>query len=63
MPKAVAEEEIRTLSAPLSARWEHRPIREMGLVMKNVMAKFQAQAARAEGKMVSETVKQELGKA
>jgi uncharacterized protein YqeY len=37
-------------------------VKDMGAVMKNVMAKFQAQNARVEGKIVSDMVKQELSK-
>ena len=35
-------------------------MKDMGAVMKNVMAKFAAAGTRVEGKTVSETVKREL---
>jgi uncharacterized protein YqeY len=62
MPKAVSEEEIRGVVQATIGEMGTPTIKEMGLVMKNVMAKFQAQGARAEGKLVSEIVKQEIGK-
>ncbi len=36
-------------------------MKDMGAVMKNVMAKLQATGARVEGKTVSELVKKALG--
>jgi uncharacterized protein YqeY len=36
-------------------------MKDMGTVMKNVMAKLQAGGARVEGKTVSEMVKKQLG--
>jgi uncharacterized protein YqeY len=35
-------------------------IKDMGTVMKNVMARFNAAGMRVDGKMVSEAVKREL---
>jgi uncharacterized protein YqeY len=35
-------------------------MKDMGTVMKNVMAKFAAQGMRVDGKVVSEAVKKEL---
>jgi len=35
-------------------------IKDMGTVMKNTMAKFQASDTRVDGKLVSEAVKREL---
>jgi len=60
MPKAVTEEEIRNTVRAIIGGMGMPTIKEMGLVMKNVMAKFQAEGARADGKLVSEIVKQEL---
>jgi hypothetical protein len=60
LPKAVPEEEIRaTVRAVIGEMGSPTP-KDMGAVMKNVMAKFQAQGARVEGKIVSDLVKQEL---
>jgi len=36
-------------------------MKEMGTVMKNVMARFSAGGMRVDGKQVSEMVKRELG--
>ena len=63
MPKAIAEEEIRATVRAAMAEMGTPTFREMGQVMKNVMARFQAQSARVEGKIVSEIVKQELSRA
>ena len=38
------------------------PIKEMGTVMKNAMARFNAAGLRVDGKLVSELVKKELAK-
>jgi len=61
MPKAVGEEEITATVRAAIAEFPSPPsLREMGNVMKAVMAKFAASGARADGKVVSETVKREL---
>ncbi|MGA3210496.1 MAG: GatB/YqeY domain-containing protein [Terriglobales bacterium] len=62
MPKAASAEEIRSTVRATIGEMGTPTIKDMGLVMKNVMAKFQAQGTRADGKLVSETVKQELSK-
>ena len=62
MPKAVPKDEILTAVRATVAEMGAPTVKDMGLVMKNVMAKFQAQGARVEGKVVSDFVKQELGK-
>ena len=62
MPKAVAEDEIRATVRATIAEMGSPTVKEMGLVMKNAMARFQSQGARVEGKTVSEIVKQELNK-
>ena len=64
LPKAVGEAEIvatvRAVIGEMAASGTAPAMKDMGLVMKNVMAKFAAAGARVEGKTVSETVKREL---
>jgi uncharacterized protein YqeY len=62
LPKAVGEEEIRAAVRATLAEMGAPTLKDMGAAMKNVMAKFQAQGARVEGKTVSDIVKQELSK-
>jgi uncharacterized protein YqeY len=61
MPKAMAEEEIAAAVKATIAEMGAPTIKEMGTVMKNVMAKLQASGARVDGKVVSELVKKQLG--
>src|SRR5512146_2907641 len=58
MPKAAGEEEIRSTVRATVAEMGSATIKDMGTVMKTVMAKFQAGSVRVDGKMVSEMVKQ-----
>ena len=58
MPKAVGEEEIVATVRAVIAEMGYPTMKDMGLVMKNVMAKFGG--ARVDGKAVSEAVKQQL---
>ena len=60
MPKAVGEDEITATVRSVIAEMGSPTMKDMGTVMKNVMAKFAG--ARVDGKVVSETVKRELGK-
>ena len=60
MPKAVGEDEIAAAVRATIAEMGSPTMKDMGTVMKNVMAKFAAQGARVDGKVVSETVKKEL---
>ena len=60
MPKAVGEEEVVAAVRATIAEMGSPTMKDMGAVMKNVMAKFAG--ARVDGKLVSETVKKELGK-
>ena len=60
MPKAVGEEEIAATVRATIAEMGSPTMKDMGIVMKNVMAKFAAEGARVDGKVVSETVKKEL---
>src|SRR5271157_3898575 len=65
LPKALDEASIRALVAEaiaeLTAASGQKPApREIGIVIKAVQAKLQASGLRAEGRVVSELVKQEL---
>jgi uncharacterized protein len=62
LPKAASEDEIRATVRATITEMGSPTLKDMGLVMKNTMSKFQAQGARVEGKLVSELVKQELAK-
>jgi uncharacterized protein YqeY len=61
MPKAVGEEEIVATVRAVIAEMGSPTMKDMGTVMKNVMAKFGG--ARVDGKMVSEAVKKQLAPA
>jgi uncharacterized protein YqeY len=61
LPKAMGEEQIAEAVTATIAEMGSPTIKEMGTVMKNVMAKLQATGARVEGKTVSELVKKSLG--
>lgn len=58
MPKAVGEEEIVATVKAVVAEMGSPTMKDMGAVMKNVMAKFGG--ARVDGKIVSEAVKKQL---
>ncbi|MGB8890358.1 MAG: GatB/YqeY domain-containing protein [Candidatus Korobacteraceae bacterium] len=58
MPKAVGEEEIVTTVRAVIAEMGSPTMKDVGAVMKNVMAKFGG--ARVDGKVVSEAVKKQL---
>ena len=58
MPKAVGEEDVVAAVKATIAEMGSPTMKEMGNVMKNVMARFAG--ARVDGKLVSETVKKEL---
>ena len=58
MPKAVSEADIAAIVRATIAEMGSPTMKDMGTVMKNVMAKFAG--ARVDGKVVSETVKKEL---
>jgi len=62
MPKAVGEEEIVAAVRATIGEMGSPTMKDMGTVMKNVMAKFSSTGARVDGKQVSETVKRELSK-
>ena len=61
LPKAMGEEEIANVVKATIAEMGSPAMKDMGTVMKNVMAKLQAGGARVEGKTVSEIVKKQLG--
>jgi len=58
MPKAVSEDDIVATVKAAIAEMGSPTMKDMGAVMKNVMAKFAG--ARVDGKVVSEAVKKEL---
>jgi hypothetical protein len=61
LPKAAGEEEIVTgVRAAIAVMTPPPTIKEMGAVMKAVMAHFAASGMRVEGKVVSDVVKREL---
>ena len=60
LPKAVSEAEITEAVKATIAEMGSPTMKDMGAVMKNVMAKFAAGGQRVDGKIVSETVKREL---
>lgn len=61
LPKAMGEEQIAEAVKATIAEMGSPTMKDMGTVMKNVMAKLQATGARVEGKTVSELVKKNLG--
>ena len=60
MPKAAGEEDIVAGVKAVIAEMGAPTMKDMGTVMKNVMARFSAAGMRVEGKQVSEAVKREL---
>ena len=60
MPKAASEADIITGVKDVLAEMGSPTMKDMGTVMKNVMAKFATQGMRVDGKVVSEAVKKEL---
>jgi hypothetical protein len=61
LPKALGEEEIAAGVKAAIAEMDPPPtMKDMGTVIKTVMAKLQASGARVEGKTVSEMVKKHL---
>jgi uncharacterized protein len=61
LPEALGEDEIAAIVKATIAEMGAPTMKDMGAVMKNVMAKLQASGARVEGKTVSELVKKQLG--
>ncbi len=60
LPKAAGEEEIVAGVRAVISEMGAPTMKDMGAVMKNVMARFQGAGIRVDGKTVSETVKREL---
>jgi uncharacterized protein YqeY len=60
LPKAAGEEEIVAGVKAVIAEMGSPTMKDMGSVMKNVMARFAGAGMRVDGKLVSETVKKEL---
>jgi len=60
LPKAASEDEIVAGVKAVIAEMGSPPMKDMGAVMKNAMARFNGSGMRVEGKMVSEVVKREL---
>jgi len=60
LPKAMGEEQIADVVKSTIAEMGSPTMKDMGTVMKNVMAKLQATGARVEGKTVSDLVKKHL---
>jgi uncharacterized protein YqeY len=61
LPKAVGADEIDAKVKETIAEMGSPTIKDMGAVMKNVMAKFAATGARVDGKQVNEAVRKALG--
>jgi uncharacterized protein len=60
LPKAMGEDQIAEVVKSTTAEMGSPTMKDMGTVMKNVMAKLQASGARVEGKTVSDLVKKYL---
>ena len=60
MPKAAGEDEIVAGVKAVIAEMGSPTMKDMGTVMKNVMARFNGAGLRVDGKQVSEAVKREL---
>ena len=60
MPKAAGEDEIVAGVKAVIAEMGSPTMKDMGTVMKNVMARFNGSGLRVDGKQVSEVVKREL---
>ena len=64
LPKAAGEEEIVAgVRLVISEMGVPPTMKDMGAVMKNVMARFQGAGIRVDGKIVSDVVKRELSAA
>jgi uncharacterized protein YqeY len=60
LPKAASEADVAAGVKAVIAEMGAPTMKDMGTVMKNVMARFQGADMRVDGKMVSEMVKREL---
>lgn len=61
LPQAVSAAEIDAKVKETIAEMGSPTVKDMGAVMKNVMAKFAATGARVDGKSVNEAVRKALG--
>jgi len=62
LPQAAGQEEILAGVRAVISEMGSPAMKDMGTVMKNVMARFQGAGVRVDGKTVSEVVKGELSK-
>jgi len=62
MPKAAGEEQVVAGVRAVISEMGAPTMKDMGTVMKNVMARFQGAGVRVDGKQVSDVVKRELTK-
>jgi len=60
LPKAAGEDQIVAGVRAIIGEMGSPTMKDMGTVMKNVMARFAASGMRVDGKQVSEVVKREL---
>jgi uncharacterized protein YqeY len=60
LPKAASESDVAAGVKAVIAEMGSPTMKEMGTVMKNAMARFNAAGMRVDGKVVSEMVKKEL---
>jgi uncharacterized protein YqeY len=60
MPKAASEDQVIAAVKAAIAEMGTPAMKEMGAVMKNVMARFAGAGIRVDGKQVSDAVKREL---
>jgi uncharacterized protein YqeY len=60
LPKSASEDQIAAGVTAVIAEMGSPTMKDMGTVMKNVMARFNAAGQRVDGKQVSEAVKREL---
>ncbi len=61
LPRAAGEAEVVAGVKAVIAEMGSPTMKDMGTVMKNAMARFSGAGMRVDGKLVSETVKRELG--
>ncbi len=62
MPKAASEDQVVEGVRAVISEMGAATIKDMGAVMKNVMARFQGEGTRVDGKQVSDVVRRELSK-
>ncbi|MBI1748375.1 MAG: GatB/YqeY domain-containing protein [Acidobacteria bacterium] len=60
MPKAAGEEDIAAVVRAAMDDFGSPTIKDMGIIMKSVLAKFAASSTRVDGKLVSDIVKRML---